>query len=376
MPKTKRCELCRNPFEPLNDEDHCKGCSRIRGVQRFFDTDVEGLKNSIEKYPELPITDSVKWRQKDLPERRYFLYPIIPETSITLVAGEDGSGKTMFCMGVTDALAKGKNFGPWKNKSGNPIKCLYYEGEMNFSDFRERLIQMDTNENFFVFSVGRNYMEPDSFSRGILTQEEYREAIAIEIINKGIQFVVIDCLASLAPGINENIKAEFDPIDHWLLSLRNAGVTIFLVDHLGNGGEQRGTSVRKNNLDNIINIKKPKGYGAQYGCKFDFSFDKFRGKVESDSRDLVKNRQFWYKQKVQGQYIWDYTSSLLDNSLDVLKDLVDVDLSLTQIAQRYGISQPTVTRMKQMFIDQGYLDENNGYRLLTENGKEFLRQVN
>ena len=161
-----------------------------------------------------------------------------------------------------------------------------------------------------------------------------------------------------------------------MISLRNAGVTIFLVDHLGNGGEQRGTSVRKNNLDNIINIKKPKGYGAQYGCKFDFSFDKFRGKVESDSRDLVKNRQFWYKQKVQGQYIWDYTSSLLDNSLDVLKDLVDVDLSLTQIAQRYGISQPTVTRMKQMFIDQGYLDENNGYRLLTENGKEFLRQVN
>ena len=376
MPNQKRCEFCRRPFESVDDKDHCPDCTSTKTVTEFFDTDAESLMKSKEKYPELHITDSVEWKNRDWPDRRYFLHPIIPEASITLVAGEDGSGKTMFCMGVTDALAKGKNFGPWKNKSGNPIKCLYYEGEMNLSDFRERLIQMDTNENFFVFSVGRNYMEPDSFSRGILTQEEYREAIAIEIINKGIQFVVIDCLASLAPGINENIKAEFDPIDHWLLSLRNAGVTIFLVDHLGNGGEQRGTSVRKNNLDNIINIKKPKGYGAQYGCKFDFSFDKFRGKVESDSRDLVKNRQFWYKQKVQGQYIWDYTSSLLDNSLDVLKDLVDVDLSLTQIAQRYGISQPTVTRMKQMFIDQGYLDENNGYRLLTENGKEFLRQVN
>jgi len=98
--------------------------------------------------------------------------------------------------------------------------------------------------------------------------------------------------------------------------------------------------------------------------------------VESDSRDLVKNRQFCYKQNFQGQYIWDYTSSLLENSLDVLKDLVDVDLTLTQIAQRYGISQPTATRMKQMFIDQGYLDENNGYRLLTESGQEFLRQAN
>ena len=98
--------------------------------------------------------------------------------------------------------------------------------------------------------------------------------------------------------------------------------------------------------------------------------------MESDSRDLVKTRQFCYKQNAQGQYIWDYTSSLLDNSLDVLKDLVEVGLTLTQIAQRYGISRPTVTRMKQMFIDQGYLDENNGYRLLTESGQEFLRQAN
>ena len=166
MPNTKRCELCRNPFEPLKDEDHCKGCSRISCLQRFFDTDVESLKNSIEKYPELPITDSVEWKQRDLPERRFFLYPIIPETSITLVAGEDGSGKTMFCMGIADALAKGKNFAPWKNRAGNPIKCLYFEGQMHPYDFRERLIQMDTNENFHVFSVSGNYMEPNSLSRG------------------------------------------------------------------------------------------------------------------------------------------------------------------------------------------------------------------
>jgi len=241
---------------------------------------------------------------------------------------------------------------------------------------------MDTNENFHLLSVGGNYMEQNSFSKGNLTQQEYREAMAIEIINKEFQFVVIDNLASLAPGINDapelndNIQAEYDPINQWLLSLRHAGVTIFLVHHLGKGGGQKGTSARKDNVDNVIYIKKPKKYGAQYGCKFDLSFDKFRGKVESDSKDLVKNRQFWYKQNVYGQWVWDYTSSMLKNSFDVLKDLVDVDLTLTQIAQRYGISQPTVTRMKQMFIDQGYLNENNGYRLLTENGQDFLRQAN
>jgi hypothetical protein len=124
MPNTKRCELCRNPFEPVNDEIHCQRCKPIVVVQRFFDTDAESLKKSIEQYPELPIADSVEWRQRDMPERRYFLYPIIPEASITLVAGEDGSGKTMFCMGVADALAKGQKFQSLGKQGGKPYQML------------------------------------------------------------------------------------------------------------------------------------------------------------------------------------------------------------------------------------------------------------
>ena len=376
MPNTKSCESCNRPFEPVNDENHCEECSSIPAVQAFFDTDAESLRRAIEQYPELPITNSVEWRQRDLPERRYFLNPIIPEASITLVAGEDGSGKTMFCMGVADALAKGQNFGPWENRTGNPIKCLYFDGEMHPYELKERLNQMDTNENFHIYSVGGNYMEPNSFGRGNLTQQEYRDAMAIEIINKGFQFVVIDNLASLAPGINENIKADYDPINQWLLTLRHAGVTIFLVHHLGKGGEQRGTSAREDNVDNIIYIKKPDRYGAHDGCKFDLSFDKFRGRVEKDSRDLVKNRQFWYHDNPQGQYVWEFTGSLLENSLGVLRDLTDGNLTLAQIAEKNGTSQPTVTRRKREFIDQGYLIENNGNRSLTESGQELLAQAN
>ena len=143
-------------------------------------------------------------------------------------------------------LAKGKNFGPWKNRAGNPIKCLYFEGEMHPYDFRERLFQMDTNENFYVFSVGGNYMEPNSFSRGNLTQKEYREAMAIEILDKEFQFVVIDNLASLAPGINdapelnENIQAEYDPINQWLLSLRACRGYNFFSSSFGQGWWTKG----------------------------------------------------------------------------------------------------------------------------------------
>ncbi len=373
MATNKLCALCNTPFEAEEGQTHCARCNGLRGVEYFFGTNAESLLESVDKYPDLPIMDSITWRQQDLPDRRYFLYPIIPEASITLVAGEDGSGKSMFCMGITDALAKGQHFHPWENRAGGPIKCFYFEGEMHPYDFQARLIQMDTNENFHVYSVGSNHSDSNPFSRGNLTEPAYRQALAIKIIQEGYKFVVIDNLASLAPGINENTKADYDPINQWLLSLRHAGVTIFLVHHLGKGGEQRGTSAREDNVDNIIYIKKPQRHGAQDGCKFDLSFDKFRGRVDADSRDLVRNRTFWYRQNDQGQYVWHRSESILEDSAGVLRDLVEGNISLREIGERNGISQSTVTRRKQEFIEQGYMRED---RTLTERGEQLLSHAN
>ena len=368
------CALCNTPFEAEEEQKHCDRCNGLRGIEYFFGTNAESLLESVDKYPELPIMDSITWRQQDLPDRRYFLYPIIPEASITLIAGEDGSGKSMFCMGITDALAKGQNFQPWENRAGSPIKCFYFEGEMHPYDFQERLIQMDTNENFHVYSAGANQSDANPFSRGNLTELEYRQALAIKIIQEGYKFVVIDNLASLAPGINENQKADYDPINQWLLSLRHAGVTILLVHHLGKGGEQRGTSAREDNVDSIIYIKKPQRHNAQDGCKFDLRFDKFRPRVDTDSRDLVRNRQFWYRQNDQGIYVWHRSESKLEEGIGILKDLLNSNLTLNQIADRHGTSQPSVSRKKSEFIELGYLIERNGSRTLTDSGQQFVAQ--
>ena len=209
----------------------------------------------------------------------------------------------------------------------------------------------------------------------LLTEIEYRQAISVKIIQEGYKFVVIDNLASLAPGINENVKKEYDPINQWLLSLRHAGVTIFLVHHLGKGGEQRGTSAREDNVDNIIYIKKPKKYTARQGCMFDLSFDKFRGRVDKDSRDLVQNRQFRYREDDSGKFVWSHTGTLLEDNIGILKALGETDLTLTEIGTRNAASQSKVTRLKQEFVEKKYLIENGRDRTLTKSGEEFLAQA-
>ena len=363
----KLCSYCGLPFEPIGDEENCADHRSIGTYQRI----TGDMRGADTVFPDLPIVDSITWKSKDFPERRFFLYPIIPEASITMIAGDKGCGKTMFCMGICDALSKGENFAVWENRAGEPIKCLYFDGEMHPYDLHERLVQMDTNETFNVFSVSGNFLENNPFS-GDLTSMNYRNAISHKLITDEIKFLVLDNVASLCPGANENIKSDWDPINQWLLSLRHNNITVILVHHLGKGGKQRGTSAREDNVDNIIHLKKPGRYSAEQGCRFDLVFDKFRGKIETGDGDLIRNREMWYRQNGDGGWEWSECDSLLENSKEILRDLVESGLTLKKIAEKHGMSQPTISRRKQMLIEEGYIKTDGRNVEYTDEGKDWL----
>lgn len=361
----KRCEYCNAPFETKADEIYCQNCKTHHTVEMFFET------SKPEQHPDLEIANSVEWRQREFEERKFFLYPILPEASITLVAGEDGSGKTMFCMGLMDALTKGHVFGPWGNQVGEPLKCLYVDGEMHPYDMRLRLDQMDTNENFNVYSMAESFAQKNI--RGYLTDEDFRNSLTYELLVNEYKFVVIDNLASLAPGIDENTKKAYDPINQWLLELRHRGITVIVVHHLGKGGEQRGTSSREDAVDSILYIKKPKNYNASDGARFGLHFEKFRGRVEEGNRELLKDRVLWYKQNGEGEWEWNDHDSLIEGSRALLRDLVESGQTLTRLAEKHNMSQPTATRRKKKFIEIGYIVAGeDGNLIYTEEGQEWL----
>ena len=362
----KRCSYCGLPFEPLADEENCPEHRHIGTYQAVFDD----RREAENPFPDLPIVDSVSWRQRGFPERRFFLYPIIPEASITMVAGQKGCGKTMFCMSIVDAITKGENFLIWENRAG-PIKCLYFDGEMHQNELRDRLNQMDTNSSFNLFSVSGNHAEANPFS-GDLTNINYRDTITHCLLTDEIKLLVLDNVASLAPGANENIKSDWDPINQWLLSLRHQGITVILVHHLGKGGQQRGTSAREDNVDNIIYLKKPSGYTADMGARFNLIFDKFRGKVETGDGELIKNREMWYKENADGVYGWVECDAILENSKKIAVDLVESGLSLKKIGEKHGMSQSTITRRKKMLIEDGYIKADGRKLEYTDEGKDWL----
>jgi putative DNA primase/helicase len=101
--------------------------------------------------------------------------------------------------------------------------------------------------------------------------------------------LVLDNVSCLFPGISEDKKQDWEPINAWLIRLRHRGITVLLGHHAGKGGQQRGTSGREDNLDTIIALTKPPGHQAKDGCHFHLRFEKARG-IKGDTVDELDVR--------------------------------------------------------------------------------------
>jgi putative DNA primase/helicase len=195
--------------------------------------------------------------------------------------------------------------------------------------------------------------------RANLLNEEWRAHMTKVLIDKGIKLWVIDNIASLAPGINENAKEDWDPINAWLLELRFAGIATILLHHVGKGGSQRGTSAREDNIDTSIVLKQPDNYQSDDGCRFVMQFKKNR--VVSGDHFLIADQEFKYE---HGK--WDYDNPKTKNKYMVWK-MLDEGKPQNEIAEELNLSKGRVSQIRKKGVDGGYLS-NNGK--LTPFGRE------
>lgn len=234
------------------------------------------------------------------PRRAYFLHPWLMEQQIILITGERGVGKSFAVHGILRAISQARNFGPWEFKGSAPI--LIIDGEMAATDDQERFEMMGLNETGLspVYVYSDAWANQCGISRAHLANEEWRETVKQIILNRHIKIVVIDNLASLAYGIDENTKQDWDSINQWLIDLRFLGVTTILEHHTGNSGRQRGTSAREDNIDISIMLKKPADYVPEDGCRFIMSFSKAR--VNQDALSLIGDTEFQLTKVEGGKY--------------------------------------------------------------------------
>jgi hypothetical protein len=177
------------------------------------------------------------------------------------------------------------------------------------------------------------------------------------LIARHIKLWIIDNLASLTAGLDENKKQDWDPINAWLLELRFAGIATFILHHNNREGSQRGTSAREDNIDISISLKSPPDYTPEDGCRFICSFSKAR--VGMEGLPLIADSEFKLTQGESGDYVWSWSNVKKERKREILK-MLDEGVEYDSICSSLGISKGYITKIKKQAIKDN---------LITKDGK-------
>jgi hypothetical protein len=200
------------------------------------------------------------------------LDPWLSDGSLNMLYAKRGTAKTWMCLISAIALTrkshKSIEVGKWT--ATRPAGVLYLDGEMPKYYLQNRMSEILSN----LKRSGLHEQNPDSpltiisnssvaenfrGSQIKLTEHYWRDTIYDSVAKDDrYNLLILDNLASLTPGLDENKKEDWDPINQWILALRHLGVAVLFVHHAGKSGLQRGTSSREDALDNIIQLRKTK----------------------------------------------------------------------------------------------------------------------
>ena len=324
------------------------------------------------------ILDDHTFSTIELPTKRIILNPWLKEQTITLVPGWRGVGKTWFCMGIVDAVTRGQPFGPWA--IGESVSCLYLEAGIAAEDVRERFRDLNPSrkrkQSLYIYSAA--YANQLGLSDANLLSESWRTKMKSILIARGIKLLVLDNLASLTRGIDENLKRDWDPINQWLLELRFAGIATIMPHHTNKTGDQRGTSAREDNIDTTVILKSPSDYVPEDGAKFIASFKKAR--IKTEDLKLISDCQFQWTSDDQDQLVWTWGSVRRETKIEILR-LLNEGFSQKDVADTLNIDKAYVSRTRKQAIKDGYLSAKNkltqtGFRMLQDDEILVNWQVN
>jgi len=299
----------------------------------------------------------------EIPAKKKLLNPWLTEQSITLISGWRGTGKTWLALSILDAVSKGVSFGPWEVEANVP--CLLLDGEMPQQDIDDRIKELGI-DSVYIYSDA--YSNSLGLPRANLLSETWRTDMKRILTTRDIKLWVIDNLASLAPGIDENSKKDWDPINAWLLDLRFVGIATIMLHHTNKEGGQRGTSAREDNLDNSIMLKEPIDYTPEDGCKFVMRFAKNR--IRTQDLGLITDTQFQLRQDESGQLIWTWGGVKSENKKEILR-LTDEGMKGNDIASAIGMTRQYVSKVQIQAKKDGLLSSNGklsptGFNLINE----------
>lgn len=285
--------------------------------------------------PPLKVVNLRELLSFDIPPRGHVLTPVIPEQGLAMLYAPRGTGKTFVGFHVAYAVASGGSVFAWKAE--RPRRTLYLDGEMPVSAVQKR----------FADIVAASETEPEDDFLRIVTPDLQGDYLMPNLATQdgqawlephldGVDFLVVDNLATLARTGRSNSEDDWGPVQEWILRLRRQGKAVLLIHHAGKNGSQRGTGAKEDVLDTVVSLTRPSDYEPEQGARFVVSLTKARGIFGPDAEPFEA-------QLVNG-CCWKIRSAE-DSLLEQVKRLLGDGLTVREIAEETGKSKSSISRL-------------------------------
>ena len=341
-------------------------------IKNLYDQVGKILELGVKDQADISI-DAEEFLKIEFPPRKTIIHPWLKEQSTGMTSGPAGSGKTFLGLSGGTGVTTQTPVGLWEVK--NPIPCIYVDGELSEKDLHERLKGIGIGKAIKklkivsdAFNVSRNLPRINNLVDPNQRATLFRMCQKHKDPDIGL-LLFLDNISVLFPGIDENKKSDWDPINVWLLDLKKSGICSHLFHHTGKSGDQRGTSAHIDNLDTSILLSLPKDYKTEDGCRFNLHFKKNR--VDGQYLHLIRDQE-WKLNTKGNPFEWIITTSTKKSSDEIFL-LLAQGMGVTEIAKTLKISHSYVSKIKTRFEAQGFLDNKGN---ITPKGKLKLDSAN
>jgi len=272
----------------------------------------------------------------DIPPRSTIMAPWLPASGAAMIYAPRGIGKTHLALSIACAVATATPLLRWQVATPRRVLCV--DGEMPLVALQERVASivpgMAANPPADDFL---RFLPADYFRDGLPDLASLEGRALLERVTAGVDLVILDNLSSLARG-RENEADDWQPIQDTILSLRRRGVSSLVVHHAAKGGQQRGTSRREDILDTVIALRRPEGYSASEGARFEVHFEKARGFMGAEAAPFEVRLE-----TTADDYLW-HVSDLANDDQTMALSMLARGETVPAVVKALGVSRTTVYR--------------------------------
>lgn len=238
--------------QKYNESDQCRVWDSFGQSARNPETLRSLIKEHGQPAPEpkdLGGNDFVQAAQFASEQRvEWLIKHVLPKRALTIIYGEPGSGKSFFALDLVAHVARGLQ---WRGNKTRQCSVAYVAAE-GVAGFGNRLKAYGIGHEVDLSTM------PVYVRGGALTLEDQTLALIDSITKLGnVGVVVVDTLAAVTPGANENSSEDMGTaIARANSIIETTGASVILIHHTNKASTMRGWSGLLGAADSTIKVER------------------------------------------------------------------------------------------------------------------------